>query len=96
MNKKIKEKLKSKSFSLGSIFFLLLTAVMLIAVICLTGFYFLVINQLQEQTINEKAYTNQAISTIVLPSLNYSLIPCIIIRNFLYNRLAFNISFKII
>lgn len=75
MDKKIKEKLKSKSksFSLGSIFFLLLTVVMLIAVICLTGFYFLVINQLQEQTINEKAYTNQAISTIVLSSAKESL-----------------------
>ncbi len=73
MEKNIQKTLKSKSFSLGSLFLILLNIVMLIAVICLTGFYFFVINQLKEQTINEKVYTNQTISTIILSSAKESL-----------------------
>ena len=73
MDKKIKTVLKSKSFSLGSLFLILLNLVMLIAVVCLTGFYFFVINQLKEQTMNEKIYTNQTISTIILSSAKEAL-----------------------
>ncbi len=75
MDKKIKvQKIKkSKSFSLGSLFLILLMSVMFIAVFCLSGFYLFVIQQLKEQTINEKAYTNQTISTIILSSAKESL-----------------------